>query len=142
MARYRATVSSARSADRTFAYLADFSTTQEWDPGIARAERLDGGALGVGSRFEVVSRVLGRDVVLTYEITAYDPTARRVVLRGTNATTVSVDEIVVGADASVTYDADLTLKGPGRLLDPLLSLVFGRIGDRAAAGLREVLAAG
>jgi hypothetical protein len=139
MARYTATVPSSRPANATFAYLADFSTTAEWDPGIARTSRLDDGPVGVGSRFLVVSRFLGRDVELTYEITEHDPGARRVVLRGENATTVSVDEIVVGEDARVTYDADLRLKGPGRLFDPVLGLLFGRLGDRAADGLRRTL---
>lgn len=140
MARYQATVPSARPADDTFAYLADFSSVQEWDPGIARAERLDDGALGVGSSFKVVSRFLGRDVELTYEILEYDATGRRVVLKGTNATTVSVDEIVVGDDAQVHYDADLQLKGPGKLFDPVLGLLFKRLGDQAADGLRRTLA--
>ena len=41
----------------------------------------------------------------------------------------------------VTYDADLSLKGAFRFGDPLLGVVFGRIGDRAAGGLRRVLEA-
>ena len=41
---------------------------------------------------------------------------------------------------TVTYDADLRLKGPlGGVLDTLLGLAFRRIGDRATAGLRETL---
>lgn len=141
MARYRTTVPSDRTPDATFAYLADFSSTAEWDPGIDRAERLDAGPVTVGSRFRVVARFLGRDVELVYTVTEHDAAARRIVLRGENTTTVSVDEIVVGDDASVTYDADLTLKGPGKLFDPVLGLLFGRVGDRAADGLRATLAA-
>src|SRR4051794_26377168 len=141
MARYRATVPSARSADATFAYLADFSSVREWDPSVARAERLDAGELGLGSRFRIVTRFVGREVELVYEIADYDPSARRVVLRGENATTLSVDTIAVGDDAAVTYDADLQLKGPGKVLDPVLALLFGRLGDRARDGLRVRLAA-
>ena len=39
----------------------------------------------------------------------------------------------------VTYDADLALKGPLRIADPLLGLAFDRVGDRALEGLRERL---
>jgi len=39
----------------------------------------------------------------------------------------------------VTYDADLSLKGVFGSGNPILGVVFGRIGDRAAAGLRRVL---
>ncbi|CAB4659805.1 unannotated protein [freshwater metagenome] len=39
----------------------------------------------------------------------------------------------------MTYDAELKLNGPLGLADPILRLTFGRIGDRAAAGLIRVL---
>jgi hypothetical protein len=39
----------------------------------------------------------------------------------------------------VRYDADLRLKGPLRLADPLLRVAFSRIGDRARDGLRRAL---
>ncbi|MBV8221122.1 MAG: hypothetical protein JO325_21875, partial [Solirubrobacterales bacterium] len=45
-----------------------------------------------------------------------------------------------GTGTRVTYAADLRLKGLLRLADPLLALAFRRVGDRALAGLREVLA--
>ena len=143
MARYETTIPSGRSAQDTFDYLADFSTTEEWDPGVVQAERLDDGPIGPGARFRVVSRFLGRDVPLEYTVTAFEP-GYRVSLRGENGTTVSEDEITVESDARGTrvhYDADLQLKGPGRLLDPALKLVFKHVGDRAADGLRQALAA-
>lgn len=139
MARYVATIPSSRGADETFAYVSDFTTTQEWDPGVIRGERLDDGPLRLGSRFAITVRSL-RESTLVYEVTAYDATARRIVLRGTNALVVSLDEITVAADGSVTYDADLQFRGPLRLLDPVLRLTFAKIGDKAAAGLRAQLA--
>jgi len=42
--------------ERAFDFVADFSSTQEWDPGIQAARRLDDRPIGVGSRFELVSR--------------------------------------------------------------------------------------
>jgi len=39
----------------------------------------------------------------------------------------------------VLYDAELTLNGPLGLADPLLALVFDRIGDKAAAGMVDAL---
>jgi carbon monoxide dehydrogenase subunit G len=57
----------------------------------------------------------------------------------------STDEITVtpaDGGSRVTYEADLRLAGPlGRVVDPVLGLVFRRIGDRAAAGLRATLGA-
>jgi carbon monoxide dehydrogenase subunit G len=141
MARYTTSVRTPMPAEDAFAYLADFSTTAEWDPGVAEAERLDDGPLRAGSRFRVVARTMGRDVPLVYEVTAYEP-PHRIELRGESSTVVSLDEITVepaGGGALVTYDARLTLKGALRLADPLLGIVFRRVGDRAAAGMRRAL---
>jgi len=141
MARYTTSVRTPMPAEDAFAYLADFSTTSEWDPGITEAERLDDGPLGIGSRFRVVARSLGRDVPFVYEVTAYEP-PQRIELRGESSTVVSLDEITVeraAGGALVTYDARLTLKGALRLADPLLGIAFKRVGDRAAAGMRRAL---
>ena len=144
MARYVTTIESPRPQADVFGYLSDFSTTQEWDPGVAEAERLDEGPIVVGSRVRVVANFMGRKTPLVYEVTAIDP-PNSITLRGENATVVSLDTMTFTETPTggtrVTYDAALTLKGPLRLFDPLLGLAFGRIGDRAAAGLRDVLGA-
>ena len=44
-----------------------------------------------------------------------------------------------GTGSVVTYDADLRLNGILGIGDLGLRLMFGRIGDRAAAGLRRAL---
>ena len=46
---------------------------------------------------------------------------------------------VAGDGSRVRYDALLAFRGPRRLLEPLMQLLFSRIGDRAAAGMRRVL---
>jgi hypothetical protein len=46
-----------------------------------------------------------------------------------------------GGGASLTYSATLRPRGASVLMAPLISLLFRRIGDRAAAGLRAKLAA-
>jgi hypothetical protein len=142
MARYTATVETPGRRSDVAAYLSDFSTTQEWDPGVVEAQRLDHGPIRVGSRFRVVARFLGRRAELTYEIVRHDPD-ELVTLRGENATVVSLDTMrfsdMPEAGTRVSYEAELTLKGPLRALDPLLGLAFNRVGDRAAAGLRAKL---
>ena len=46
MARYHATVESRRPARETFGYLATFSNTADWDPGVVAGEQLDPGPAG------------------------------------------------------------------------------------------------
>ena len=142
MARYTASLETPLPRAEVFAYLSDFSTTQEWDPGVVEAERLGDGPIGEGSEFRVVAEFLGRKSTLVYRVVEFVP-GEVVTLRGENATVVSLDRIAVepiGDATRITYDADLTLKGPLRLADPLLKLAFGRVGDRALEGLRTTLA--
>src|SRR3990172_5883183 len=105
MARYTTSVQSPKPAEEAFAYLSDFSTTAEWDPGVAEAECLTAGPLGEGSEFRVVAEFMGRKVPLTYVVTEYEPPTR-IVLRGESSTVVSLDEITVdpaNGGALVTY---------------------------------------
>ena len=142
MARYRAALDTQREREDVFAYISDFSTTQEWDPGVVEAERLNDGAVGEGTEFRLVAEFLGLKTALTYRIVEYDP-PRAVTFRRENATVVSNDRITfdaVGEGTRITYDAELLLKGPLRLADPLLGLAFNRVGDRALAGLTHKLA--
>lgn len=141
MAHYTASIETPRPPAETFAYLSDFSTTKEWDPGVVDAQRVGDAPVGAGTEFRLVADFLGRKTALTYRIVAFEP-GRAVTLRGENATVVSLDRITVepsDGGARVTYDADLALKGPLRIADPLLGLAFDRVGDRALEGLRETL---
>jgi carbon monoxide dehydrogenase subunit G len=142
MAHYRASIDTQQSREDVFAYLSDFSTSREWDPGVVEAERLHGQAVDEGSEFRLVAVFLGRKNELTYRIVEYDP-PRAVTFLGENATVISRDRITfetTAAGTRITYDADLAVKGPFRIADPLLRLVFNRVGDRALDGLRRTLA--
>ncbi|MBO9532673.1 MAG: SRPBCC family protein [Solirubrobacteraceae bacterium] len=141
MARFHATVPSARSTDDTFRYLADFGNLAEWDPSTLRSRRLDREPLGVGNRFDVTMRLGGREVQLDYATVEFDAGRRRVVLVGRNGGTTSIDRMTVADDATVTYDATVEFTGPLRLADPFFGLYFQYIGKKAARRMREVLAA-
>ena len=140
MARYKATIESTKSVEEAFAYMSDFRSVSEWDPSAVRAELLDP-APGPGARFEVRVRFAGRENDLTYRTTEFEP-PNRVTLIAETSTVISEDTITVepsGSGSAVTYDADLRLKGPLRIGDPLLGLLFKRLGDNAAEGLRREL---
>lgn len=129
-------------ADEAFAYLADFTHLPEWDPGIARVRRLDGGPLKIGARFEVVARFLGRDVPMTYELVRHDPATRQAVLEGRGDGVRAVDRITLtpkGAGAEVHWQADFELLGAGRLFEPVSRPLFHRLARKAMDGLRRKL---
>ena len=98
-------------------------------------------AFGFMADVDVVVRAGPRRLVLRYAVEEWEA-PRRLLLVARTATLRSVDEIrVEPADggAVVTYDARLDLRGLLSAGNPLLSLVFRRVGDRAAAGLRSAL---
>jgi len=141
MARYQATVASRRPAADTFGYLATFSNAAEWDPGVISAEQLDPGPVRPGTRFRLIVPFLRRRLALTYEVVALAP-GREVVLAATSRLLRATDRITVvpnGNGGTVSYEAIVRLRGPLRLLDGLLRPGFRAVGERAAAGLAQIL---
>ena len=141
MARYRTTISSNLAPAEAFAYMSDFSNALVWDPGVTAARRADVGEIGIGSAFELVARFAGRDVPLRYTVVELDP-GRSVVLEARRPGFVSRDTIEVEPAAGgsrVSYDARLDFRGPGRLADPLMRVLFARTGRHATAGLQAAL---
>lgn len=135
------TVTTRRSPDEVFAYLADFTRTEEWDAGTVRTTRVHGDG-GVGTRYENVSRFLGRRTELTYVVEESDP-PKRLRLRGENKTVVTHDTMTLRAlpdgGTEITYRAEFAFQGIARLVSPLLSPAFKRLGDESEQGLRTAL---
>ena len=58
---------------RVYAFVSDHEHLPAWMAGVSRASRESPGPIGVGTRYKVVGRLLGRRVESTYELTAYEP---------------------------------------------------------------------
>ena len=131
-----------RPLDEVFAYVADFSTVAEWDPGIRSSRRIDDGELGVGSSFDVVATFNGREMPLVYEITKYEP-GSLIVLETNAARFDGIDTIEFSAvddtTTRVRYQADFAFKGFMRLVGPLLGGTFDKLGKKAMDGMKATL---
>ena len=141
MARYVTTVRSAKTPREAFAYMADLRNFAEWDPGVKAVRQVEGSGGGPDSVFDVTVVAPGRDLTLRYLTEEHDAPHNLLVVARSSVFT-SIDRITVEPDGTgsvVTYDADLRLNGVLRIGELGLRLVFGQIGDRAAAGLRRVL---
>ena len=142
MAKYTVSVESSKSVEEAFAYMADLRNFANWDPGVLTVTQVAGDGAGLGSRFDVAVKSVGGGTVLRYETLEYDEPGNLLV-EARNSKFTSIDRITVvakGEGSMVTYSAELLLNGCLSPLNPLLGLVFNRIGDRAAVGLRRVLA--
>lgn len=139
MARYRMTVRTDLTPADAFAYMADLRNFAEWDPGVSSAQQVAGTGPGLDAAYDIEAS----GSMLRYDVDLYEPPAT-IRARASNRFITSVDTITVSPDSVgpgsiVTYDADLTLNGALRVGDPVLRLVFKRIGDKAAAGLTAEL---
>jgi carbon monoxide dehydrogenase subunit G len=143
MARYVTTVRTAKTPQEAFDYMADLRNFAEWDPGVKAVRQVQGAGGGPDSVFDVTVAGIGRDLTLRYLTEEYDAPRNLLVVARSSVFT-SIDRITVEPDGTgsvVTYDADLRLNGVLRVGDLGLRLMFGQIGDRAAAGLRRALGA-
>ena len=135
------TMTIGRPAEEVFAYLADFTNTDEWDPGTVHTTLVEGDG-GAGTRYHNVSRFLGRETELTYVAEEVD-SPRLLKMRGENKTVVAVDTMTLTPTASggteLHYSADFTFKGLARLATPFLAPAFKRLGDEAEKGILDAL---
>ena len=125
-----------------YAYLSDFTTSEEWDPGTVTTTLVEGDG-GIGSRYHNRSVFRGRETELTYVTVDLQPD-RLVVMRGENSTVVARDTMSIspaadGAGSVLVYEADFTFKGLARLATPFLRGSLEGLGDDAEEALARVL---
>ena len=91
--RLQRSVETAAAPAAVFAYLSDFTTTNEWDPGTVHTERVSGDG-GVGTTYRNTSSFMGRETALTYEVVEHRPDSR-FALRGENSSVVANDTMEI-----------------------------------------------
>lgn len=141
MPRYLTSIHTSWSPTEAFGFMADARNFVRWDPGVESVSAVAGDGPGPDASYDVEVRAGPRRLVLRYVVAEWEA-PHRLLLVAETRTLRSVDEIrVQPADggALVTYDAKLDLCGVLSLGNPLLGLVFRRVGDRAASGLRRAL---
>ena len=138
--RLQRTVTVQKPLDTVFAYLSDFTTTTEWDPGTVKTVRTSGDGT-FGTEYLNTSTFAGRETQLTYTVVDLVPN-RQIALRGENKTVIAHDTMTfreTGSETEVTYTADFTFKGITKLIAPLMRPAFTRLGNEAEAGMAAAL---
>ncbi|MCS3779438.1 SRPBCC family protein [Tsukamurella ocularis] len=130
------TVRTAAPVEVVFAYLADFTHAQQWDPNAVAVTCLAGDG-GVGSTYQVTSMFAGVRTDLDYELTDLEP-ASLIRLRGHKSSLTAVDTITIapdGAGSAVTYAVEFSFHGAFRLFEPVLTLAVNKLFTDGARGL-------
>ncbi|WP_423823345.1 SDR family NAD(P)-dependent oxidoreductase [Salinisphaera sp. SPP-AMP-43] len=133
-----------RSPGDTFRYLVDFSTCEQWDPSVYRAEKLTPGTPAIGSEFRVIVSLGARRKTMRYRIEDLHP-GRRIDLVGRGAGIKTFETLTIGAvDGSrrtrIDYHGAFSLRGPLKRARRLISPVIRRMVSSALKGLQDSLA--
>jgi uncharacterized protein YndB with AHSA1/START domain len=140
MPKIERTITVTGNAEEVFAYLADFTTTEEWDPPTQTTELVSGDG-GVGTRYRNVSKFLGKETETIYTVVTHDP-PRRLELTGDTSSMSLHDTITVeqqGDEVQVTYRAEFHPEGAAKLVTPLLPAGLKVLGDSAAKQMEKCL---
>lgn len=140
------TVTTDATPEAVWAYLSDFTNTNEWDPGTIRTVRVSGDG-GVGTTYENTSEFNGNRTELVYTVIEHSPPGK-IVLRGEGDSVTATDTMTFharGSGTQVHYRAVLDFKGLLGVISPLFSLPvlnrpFKKLGDEAKQGIDEALA--
>jgi len=132
----------SRPVEEVFDYLADFTHTDEWDPGTVETKRTSGDG-GLGTTYSNVSEFVGRRVELTYETVTFDRPSK-VQFRGVNKATTATDSMsftpTPEGGTSIHYRADFEFGPVLRVLAPVfVKNKLDKIADETVDQIRRTL---
>ena len=121
MAKTERSTDIAKPPDDVFPYLFEADKVPQWTTGLHSYERLDGGALGKGSKFRENLEVSGQKIDAELEITAFEPPHRaesRTEIRGIDV--ISTYELTPsGSGTRLTQTIEASRRRPeGPRADP------------------------
>jgi len=132
----------ARSAADCFRYLLDFSTIEQWDPGVYRAEKVTPGAVRKGCEFKLILNSAGRRVPMSYTLLDFK-TDQELRLSGTGQGFTAEDVIrfkaLENGNCEISYQAELTFTDGKSKLETLLKPWLNRVGKAAVDGMQRAL---
>lgn len=134
-----------RAYDDVVCYLQDFSTIEQWDPGVYRAKKLTPGQIRLGTEYALQLNVAGKSVPMTYTVQSItlDDNGFLLTLNGQGERFSAFDEIrvtrVADDQTHIDYRANITLAAVPQWLAPLLKGRLQKLGAKALDGLVHAL---
>lgn len=124
-----------------FAYVADWSRQDEWDPNTVSSKRIGEGEPEVGARYALEVKMGRKAVPMEYRITELE-TPSRLVLIGEGSGVWTEDVITfteVPAGTRVDYALEIKLSGLLGLAQPLLGRAIDGIAKGGVEGMKREL---
>lgn len=136
------TITVEKPVDVVWAYLSDFTNTEDWDPPTVSTVRTSGDG-GVGTTYKNVSKMLGHETEVEYEVVRFEPHSV-FELTGSASGLSLRDTITFEGDAgttTVTYRSEFSPHGAAKLASPVIAGGIEVLGSRVAKSLEERLQA-
>jgi carbon monoxide dehydrogenase subunit G len=144
MIRTTHTVTIARPPAQVFDYLADSDNLLKYEPYVEQVQRTSTGPIGIGSTWTHTRRQGRQRITAPIEITECQPPRRLAIVSGAGAFLVrsAIDFVPEGAGTRLTEVLEMEIKGPMRLLSPLISRSARKQVPEIHQRLKEVLEQG
>jgi hypothetical protein len=144
MAHIAGEVTIQAPVDVVFDIVADERNEPRYNPRIVRAEKVSKGPVGRGARFVAEPKSMGAKGEMTLEVVEYDrPHRLHNVVRSSY---MQVDGLLTFAEVDggtrLSWDWDMDLVGPMRVLSPVLAVIGPRWERRNWVGLKDYLESG
>lgn len=130
-----------RPTGEVFELISDFEQNPRWQSGMVSCRFTTDGPLRVGSRYEQQARFLGRSIVSTFEVIAFDPgrMVKATSIEGTFPITFTriAEPLELGTKVTAIVSGDSS--GVFRLAAPLMKLIVKRSIDADYRRLKALL---
>jgi hypothetical protein len=124
-----------------FDFISDFRHASLWDPSTRSVTKLSDGPIAQNTRFLLHASFFGSMLAFPYEIEVYERPSRLVFVGRTGWVRYR-EQVAFAPDATGTridYTAHMCLRSILTLGNPVLSLIYQRIGDSATRGIVPAL---
>lgn len=111
-----------RNPTHVFEYITDFSRIDQWDHTIHSAIKSSDGAIGVGSKFDLLYSMGLRSIPIEYEITEFKPSTHAVLV-GRSANFIATDTLKISQNqhgCHVSWHAKIEFSGVTAKIIPVL----------------------
>ncbi len=130
-----------QSPEVAFDFISDFRHASLWDPRTQSVRKLTDGPIGRGTHFMLRAKLGPFQLDFPYEIVEYERPSV-VVFAGRTQFFEYRERVTFARDGSgsaIEWDAQMHLRSLLLLGNPILSLVYQRIGDDATGGIQRAL---
>lgn len=143
MIKIESSVTINRPVEDVFEFVADNDNDTLWQSGVLVSEQ-PSGPMGVGATYKQVSKIVGRKIESTIEVTEFDPN-RRFAFKTTSGPlpmsgSLSCEQVAEG-ETKVHILGEGESSGLFKLADPIISSMVQREWDTNLANLKELMEA-